>query len=703
MIAVSRTSTGGRVVMERSDLRSYRPDVDGLRSLAIMAVVLYHAGVPFLSGGFSGVDIFFVISGYLIGGHIFSELRCGTFSYMRFYQRRAKRILPAYYLIISATILASMLLLSPFEAAEVGRNALAATLSASNILFARGFGYFNAHSELNPLLMTWSLGVEEQFYLFIPLLMVVLMRLRRKWVLPAILFCCAISFSFAVLQLHAHPSRVFYMLPTRAWELGIGVALAVAQLTMKGFAIPASLSLLVSTTGVVLLATPMFLLGPATPFPGAAALPSVLGTTMLLASPTSWINEKVLCFPMLVFIGRISYSFYLWHWPLLTFGRIIYGDKMPAALTACVIACAFGAAAFSYRFVEQPFRRSLEAPRPLLIRYGAVGFALLAVSGFVWLSQGVAWRYPKLAKMEVSGLSLTQDHLCLAGYGQDKPNISSACYQVIANRPTIAVWGDSHSASLAPGLRAEAKAEEYGFIQLGKSACLPLVGAVRYLPEHATDVEKCRSFNQSVLELLQADRSVRTVFLAGVWSAPFHGTYADGWLTSGLAPEGKIPTSEASRKLLRNSLAGVIGCLQAAGKRVVVFEDVPNFEVDPLWKVRTAAIPFRRKLALALGAKGTEDTGFALPRDRALTLETNLVLQETIADLPNVQLIDLSPALCRTPDACAYRDGESLLYSDFQHLSAEGSTYVLGKVPHSISKGAEHASRPIDERIGESE
>ena len=545
-------------------------------------------------------------------------------------------------------------------------------------------------SELKPLLMTWSLGVEEQFYLAIPLLMVLLMRVRQKLVLPAILFTCAISLSLAVVLLHTYPSMVFYMLPPRAWELGAGVALAVAELTLKGFAIPTSWSPLVSTTGLALLVTPMFLLGPTTPFPGAAALPSVLGAAMLLISPTSWINEKLLCSPVSVFIGRISYSFYLWHWPLLTFGRIIYGGKMPPVLTACVIAGAFGAAVFSYRFVEQPLRQSSEAPGPLLIRYGVVGFALLATCALIWLSQGVARRYPDLAQMEAPGLALTHGNPCMVGYGQDKPNLSSACYQVIPNRPTIAVWGDSHSASLAPGLRAEAKTAGFGFIQLGKSSCLPLVGATRYLPEHATDAERCLSFNHRVLGLLQSDSSVSTVFLAGLWSAPFHGTHADGWLTSGLGPEGEIPTSEASRKLFRDSLAAAIGSLHASGKRVVVFEDVPNFDIDPLWKVRTARIPPRHKLALWLGVKGTEDTGFAPPGDRRLTSETNLLLQQTIADLPDTPLIDLWPVLCARPDACAYRDGERLLYSDTQHLSAAGANYVLGKVPHSISEGGGH-------------
>ena len=276
--------------------------MDGLLlSLAILAVVFYHAGVPLLSGGFTGVDIFFVISGYLIGGQIFSDAtHSGRFSYLRFYQRRAKRILPAYFLRYWLTLLASMLLLSPFEAAELARNAIAATLSASNILYSKGFGYFNAHSELNPLLMTWSLGVEEHIYLAIPLLMVLLMRVRQKLALPAILFTCAISLSLAVVLLQTHPSMVFYMLPPRAWELGAGVALAVAEFTLKGFAIPTSWSPLVSTTGLALLVTNYVPARADNPFPWAAALPSVLGAAMLLISPTHRINEKLLCSPVSV-------------------------------------------------------------------------------------------------------------------------------------------------------------------------------------------------------------------------------------------------------------------------------------------------------------------------------------------------------------------------------------------------------------------
>src|SRR5580698_7454976 len=214
---------------ERRGSTAYRPDIDGLRAIAILSVVLYHGGVWFLPGGFTGVDIFFVISGYLIGGHIFSEVREGKFSFARFYQRRVKRILPAFYVVICFTMAAGLLLLSPLELVDTSKSAIAAVLSASNIYFLRYSNYFQGSSALNPLLMTWSLAVEEQFYLIIPLLMLAVAKIRRGVLLPAILAICALSFWFAWHQVHVAPDRAFYLLPSRAWELGVGVAWAVGE------------------------------------------------------------------------------------------------------------------------------------------------------------------------------------------------------------------------------------------------------------------------------------------------------------------------------------------------------------------------------------------------------------------------------------------------------------------------------------------
>jgi peptidoglycan/LPS O-acetylase OafA/YrhL len=331
--------------------RQYRLDIDGLRSIAILSVVLFHAGISRFSGGFTGVDIFFVISGYLIGGHIFSEIHSNTFSFLRFYQRRAKRILPAFYLVLAFILLAALVLMSPYEAHQVGYNAIAATLSGTNILLWKINGYFDTTTRVNPLLMTWSLGVEEQFYAVIPVLMIVLARIRKNWMLPTVLCACLVSLLISQLELASHARFVFYMLPARAWELGAGVALAVFELSRKRITLTKQTILIVSLSGLTLMLVPVFLLSEHTPFPGVAALPSVLGTVLLLATPASWINRRLLSMAPFVFIGRVSYSWYLWHWPMLALMRLLHAgstNELSIRDALLTVAAAFCLSVVSY-------------------------------------------------------------------------------------------------------------------------------------------------------------------------------------------------------------------------------------------------------------------------------------------------------------------------------------------------------------------
>jgi peptidoglycan/LPS O-acetylase OafA/YrhL len=646
--------------------RAYRQDIDGLRAIAILSVVLYHAAVPFVPGGFTGVDIFFAISGYLIGGHIFSELRGGTFSYLRFYQRRAKRILPAYFFVISFTVVAALLLLSPFEAWQLARAAFASTLSVSNILFWHTAGYFDTRSELNALLMTWSLGVEEQFYLVVPLLMVLVGRFRRNLLLPAIGIVCAVSLAYAMLALRTQPGLVFFTLPPRAWELGLGVGLAIVQQTWQARSVPRPVVEAAGAVGIALVLLPMYLLTNATPFPGAAALPSVLGAVLLLASAGSWVNRTALSLAPLTFVGRISYSFYLWHWPLLAFARLICGRTLPPLVTAIIVAVSFGAAILSYYFIEQPFRNSRRAPAPLLKRYGWVMAGVLAVCAVVWFSRGIRARNPELAHTEDEALVL-QDNPCLLLYGEDTPNLSPGCYRVTADRPALVVWGDSHSAALSPALRSAAESAGMGFALLSKASCPPLTGATRFLPAHVPVAAECQAFNRKVLKVIESTPSIKVVALAGFWAAPLQRNNEDGWLTVDLADERRVPSLE-----------------EAAGKRVIVFGDVPNFDLNPVFIVRTGRIPARRLLYRILTGHPFEDTGLAPPSSVSTDPETDALLRASVGNLPGVDIVDLKPALCTGPEACLYRNGNVLFYGDPQHLSAAGARYALQKSSFSL-------------------
>jgi len=660
--------------------RSYRPDIDGLRAVAILSVVFCHANVPVITGGFTGVDIFFVISGYLIGGHIYSEVCAGSFSYLRFYQRRAKRILPAFFAVMAFTLLAALVLLSPLEASKCARTAFAATLSVSNLLFWHSANYFQTKSDLIPLLMTWSLGVEEQFYAVIPVLMVLLARIRRKWTLTAILAGCALSFLLAQYQLDGHSQRAFqaafYLLPARAWELGVGVALAAGEQRGWRKLSVARISLAAGLIGVILILAPLFLLDAHSLFPGAAALPSVLGTAMLIAVPSSWVNRQLLSLPPLVFVGRVSYSWYLWHWPLLAYLNILFGGRMPKAVPITAIAVAFVAAVLSYFFIEQPFRRSIQAPRPLLLRYAAVSAGLLATCGAIWLSHGLPQRYPQLAQMEAANPALSSDP-CLIDNDDDQPNLSPHCFDPTNPRPAVALWGDSHAAALAPGVRSAAAEQGYGLIQMNKAACLPLTGALRYIPLIPAQAERCLAFNRKVLSLLQSDHRIRIVILAGDWAGCLDRTWERGWLTADPAHASTIPSLDAARTLFAESLTAQIQTLRAAGKVVLVLEDIPNFDFDPLDRVRSARIPVRRVLSSWLGVEDAGDSGFAPNGVASADALANATLRQAVPSEVGVELIDPKPALCAVSGRCAYRDGDRLLYADSGHLTLYGAHYAV--------------------------
>jgi hypothetical protein len=407
-----------------------------------------------------------------------------------------------------------------------------------------------------------------------------------------------------------------------------------------------------------------------------------LGTALLIGVPSSWINRRLLSLPPLRFIGRISYSWYLWHWPLLAFMHIVCGVHLPAAAPAVAIAASFAGAVLSYFLIEQPFRGSRRAPVPLLVRYGLVSAGFLLAYGLVWLSRGVPQRFPALATMEAAGVALKLDP-CLAGSASDEPNLQPACYGASPNGQSIALWGDSHSAALAPGLRSVAATQGFGFVQLGKASCPPLIGATHFIPRIPLLAAGCERFNRKVLDLLQADQHIRVVVLTAVWSAPLDRTWEDGWLTADLtraadlAHAAEIPSPDANRRLFVSSLTAAIRALEAAGKQVIVIEDVPSFEIDPLWKVRSARVPARRAIATWLGIQDATDPGFASPDPNPNIALSNSLLQRAIADLPGVELVDLNSALCNTSTECVYRSGDNLLYGDAGHLSTFGALYAL--------------------------
>ncbi|MEL6764342.1 MAG: acyltransferase [Cyanobacteria bacterium J06607_6] len=373
----------------------YRPDIDGLRTIAVLPVVLYHAGVAGFTGGFVGVDIFFVISGFLITTIIYQELEEGRFSLVRFYERRARRILPALFAVIFASLVAGWFLLVPADYDHMGRSAVSALAFVSNIWFWRNSGgYFGGATDYLPLLHTWSLAVEEQFYILFPLLLMALHRFARSLLLPAILVLVAGSLILAAWATPRMPSASFYLLPTRIWELGVGSLLALGLVRTEA---PRALREVAGGLGLLAVLVPVFLYDSRMVFPGMAALPPVMGAALLIWAGTAGpvMASRLLSLRPMAWIGLISYSLYLWHWPIMAFvrNRLFTVELEPTWQVATILA-SFLAGWASWCFVERPFRIPLSLgglTRARIFALSGAGMAGLGVlAGAIVFTGGMA-------------------------------------------------------------------------------------------------------------------------------------------------------------------------------------------------------------------------------------------------------------------------------------------------------------------------
>ena len=653
---------------------AYRPDIDGLRGIAVFCVVVFHAGLPGFSGGFVGVDIFFVISGFLICSIIEREIADDRFSYATFYARRARRILPALFAVLLACFVVATLIMTGAEMKDFSKSAVANIAAVSNIYFWSTSNYFATASELKPLMMTWSLSVEEQFYVFFPPVLMLIRRLR--WHTGAVLAALTAASLLASVVITARdPASAFFLLPTRAWELGVGALLAhyYANAARDGKMLAPSSQQALGVAGLLGLIVSIALFDHGTPFPGIAAALPVFATAMLIAAPASTVNRLILGNKALVFIGLVSYSWYLWHWPLLSFARFVADQPINLTTALGLAALSFVLAVLSWRFVEQPFRAPGPSINRTLWRYGAATAAMLAIGVVLVAGRGWNARLPDgFASIERSGQVVFDP--CLAGYGASAPNLDRNC--VAATGAAVALIGDSHAAALAPGLRAMATAQGLGYTQLTKASCPALRGVSRLMLNHPGHDRECAAFNATALQAVHDNPAIKVVFVAGYWTAPFAEEHLGQRFIASDRP-GVTVTPDESRAFLRTGIDATVAYLAAAGKTVVLVKDVPMFNFDPVRAVAAQAIPVRRQLAAALHVPPTGDGHTAA--DSTLTNKDDLahrLLDEAGRRAPYPTVLDPAATLC-TQGRCRYGDSNNLFYVDFQHLSAAGARFML--------------------------
>jgi peptidoglycan/LPS O-acetylase OafA/YrhL len=650
--------------------RFYRPDIDGLRALAIISVVAFHARLSFFGGGFVGVDIFFVISGYLIGALVYRDVRESRFSIGHFYERRVKRILPALLTVLVVCNLIAFLLLSPLELRRYCEESFSAVFSVSNIYYWLRSNYFSPATAYKPLLMTWSLGIEEQFYLLFPITLFLLHWLAKRRLFHTILAFSALSFVWCVVCTNLYPSAAFYLLPTRAWELGLGVLIAILEVDRGA---PARLSPttanILASLGLAVIVLSVLVYTETTRFPGVAAALPTAGTACLILSPSSFVNRRFLANRAMTFIGLISYSWYLWHWPLMSFARIVSGGLLSAPRAVLIAVFSLLLAVLSYYSIEQPFRRSV-TPRVRLFA-GYTTFALLlGIVSFVGFKQS-GWpnRVPELVKVEAT-VHQVEKNTCLAGFEDPVPRLRAPCI-VNGPGPKAALIGDSHAAALGTTLKQLAQQHGLGFDLFTKASCAPLLGVSQRLPLHPLFEASCTAFNRAALQRVRSDPSIRVVVLAGFWSAPYLDTPDSSY------PAGKGVPAAANYDELRSGLVRTIAYLQSSGKRVVVTSDVPRFEIDPMSNVRNVLIKRRGDLAALLSSHifsldPVAEQTLIKPADKM----TDAVVKMTAAEA-GAEFVDLTENLC--PEShCAFWHNGVLFYSDTHHVTPAGAEYALG-------------------------
>lgn len=638
----------------------HRKEIDGLRAVAVLAVVFCHAGFPLFQGGFVGVDVFFVISGYLITSIILREMEEGGFSLRRFYERRARRILPALFLLLALSFPAAWLWLWPEDFRDFARSVVYVVLFASNIHFYKEIGYFEPDVELRPLLHTWSLGVEEQYYILFPLLILTCWRFGRRYLLLVLPALALFSLVLAQFGLSRFPEATFYLLPTRAWELLFG-AIYAAHRQGKPLSTAWSQNIrnVLAACGLLLIFAAVFLFSPQTPFPGMAALVPVFGALLVIAfaTPDTLAGKLLVQRPMLA-IGLWSYSVYLWHQPVFAFIR--YHDEEPSALlmgsmVVFVLVLSYG----SWRFVETPFRQSGVSGKRL--------FAFVATGALLSVGVGLLGKHrADFIKQHAPGYArqLDVEQALRPNFGLSQrckaPSAGSVCQTDPA--PELLVWGDSFAMHLVDGLIADAPGLK--LMQRTSSGCGPVLGLAPVFGGDRQDAQDCLEFNDAILEEIRKTPSLRFVVL----SSPFSQYLRVPRESAGEGEEHLVLSREgvtrADDLLLRNYFLKTIEQIRALGVEPFVVAPPPANGRD-LGKCLARSVLLGSRL---------DRCSFSLSELSAERRQVYDWLAEFEGAFP---VIWLHQEICRDGVCRAHFDG-TFLYRDSGHLSKAGSA-LLGK------------------------
>lgn len=632
----------------------YRADIDGLRAVAILSVISFHAFPDIMPGGFIGVDIFFVISGFLISTIIFSSLERDRFSLLEFYIRRIKRIVPALTLVLLSSLIAGWFVLVTIEFAQLGKHTLGGVGFVENLVLWRENGYFDNASETKPLLHLWSLAIEEQFYIFWPLLLAFVWK--RQWsFLKLTLLIAVISFAANIYLMQRHPTAAFYLPVSRFWELMAGGMLAYANLHRPQLI--DKFRNAQSALGFTLILSGLLLVNKGRDFPGWWALLPTLGAFFIIsAGPTAWLNQRLLSARFMVWIGLISYPLYLWHWPLLSYLRIVDAEaQVYEKLVAIAIAAAL--AWLTYWFIEKRIRTAKRASLTAFVL-----FLLLLATGLLGAMVHMHQGYPQRSVNKQSGIPSTlelfkesreSDGSC-EKLNHEKPVKEEVCLSNSAH-PRLLFVGDSHVMALYSAIFAKQFPAESMLV--AAHAC-PLYPNLSYTPTFRLPLaNNCTEVSQQALSIARKYKSIKTVIMANLYNYSNH-TY-NKYKLNGI--------------VLNPNSAFVIGTgsfiqqMQSLGKNVVLVEDVPKQRFDPLQC--TQRVPFVTPEKCIVNRKEND------MQQRSYRNDLN-VLKQTY---PSLHLFDTENTFCDSA-ICRARLNNQWLYIDTNHISIYASNMLLNEM-----------------------
>lgn len=606
----------------------YRRDIDGLRAVAVLPVVLFHFGLSAIPGGFTGVDIFFVISGYLISGSLLDDLERGQFSIVSFYWRRARRILPALVFVTLLTCIAALFILLPSDLHEFSLSVIATSTFWSNIYFWKTTNYFSIDAELRPLLHTWSLSVEEQYYIFAPILMFVIYRYFGKRWLTILMPIILGSFVLAVMATSMAPTAGFYLLPTRIWELMLGAVLMLKRPPALGNRLVMELA---GLAGFGLLAIGFFTISESDPFPGYNALYPCLGTALLIyvgQNTPSTIATRMLEARPLVWIGLISYSLYLVHWPINAFAHYHSLQKLDPSTIVAMTVASFALAAFSWKYIEQPFRQknTFTAPLPIFA-FSAGAIVVLCAGGAAGaFGKGFPQRFPDYAQQRIP-VGDWRNGICFnEGSSQIENWNLEDCTRTRGFTTNVLLWGDSFAAHYVSGLDANINRIQANVVEYTYAGCPPILSYFSYARPN------CTRFNQRALKII-GDAGIRAVILSGRWT-DYEARSFDG-------------------------LQQTIDTLRGLGVRVFVIGQSPEFIADV------------RKIAFFAKRGNLSSTSWPMAMDPGINDRVRPFTK-------GATFIDPLKFLC-SAGRCSYANAGQFLYFDYGHFSTIGATLAISK------------------------